>query len=160
MELNELAKAYLQPFATKTPFPPQVAYGNLIGVHEMDFSLASLDVVDHILDHIRHTDKPDAATFLHKQENQNFLLALCFYVGTTVAYQDKQSIAWLDYDTMIGEMPDNAANYPRIFQTAVTCVMDKSGWMVPLGAICGRLFDDQPLTGVKQSAMLFLQAKH
>ncbi len=160
MDLNELAQAYLRPFATKTPFPPQVAYGELIGVQEMDFSLASLDVVDHVLDHIRHTDRPDAATFLQKQENQTFLLVLCFYVGTTVAYQQKQSIAWLDYDTMIEEMPENKANYPRIFQTAVTCVLEKSGWMVPLGSICGRLFDDTPLTGVRQSAQLFLSGKN
>jgi hypothetical protein len=156
MNMNELAQAYLRPCANKIPFPAQVAYANLLDVERMDFSMDSLDYIDGILDSIRAADKPQFEAFIAKQENQSFLFVLCFYVGTTVAHSSNQIIAWLDYDSMIEELPENAAMYPRSFPTAATCVLEKSGWFVPLSAICSRLFDESPEKSVKLSAAAFL----
>jgi hypothetical protein len=153
--MNEMAQSYLQPCATKTPFPKQVAFGPLLDDKRMDFSLDSLDYVDQMLDSIRASDKPQFNAFIERQENQNFLFVLGFYVGTTIAYQDKQVIAWLDYDSMIEEMPENAATFQRVFQTSATCVFEKTGWFLPLTGICGRLFGPAQQS-MRSIAMTFL----
>jgi hypothetical protein len=156
MSMNQMAQAYLQPLATRTPFPAQVAYGHLLGDARLNFSPDSLDYVDLLLDSIRKNERPDFATFVNKQENQNFLFVLCFYVGTVVAQKSGQRIAWLDYDQMLKAIPDNATMYPRCFQTAATCILEKSGFFVPLSSICERLFEDPPGKSVRFSAESFM----
>jgi hypothetical protein len=158
MNMNEMAQAYLQPCATKTPYPEQVAFGHLLDDARMDYSMQSLDYVDQLLDSIKAGDKPEFSTFIEKQENQNFLLVLGFYVGTTIAHNGDQRIAWLDYDDMIEEFPNNAAAYPRVFQTSATCVFEKSGWFLPLTGVCGRLFAPVAQPDMKSIATAFLPA--
>jgi hypothetical protein len=158
MNMNEMAQAYLQPCASKTPFPEQVAFGSLLDDARMDFSMDSLDYVDQLLDSIRASDLPQFTTFIEKPENQNFLLVLGFYVGTIIAQEGDQLVAWLDYESMIEEFPENAATYPRVFQTAATCVFEKSGWFLPLSGVCGRLFGPVPQQSMKSIASTFLPA--
>jgi hypothetical protein len=158
MNMNDMAQAYLQPCASKTPFPEQVAFGSQLDDPRMDFSMASLDYVDHLLDTIRASDAPQFLSFIEKQENLNFLLVLGFYAGTCIAHAGDQLIAWLDYDDMIKEMPDNAATYPRVFQTSASCVFEKSGWFLPLACVCNRLFGQGPQQSTKAIATTFLPA--
>ncbi len=156
MNMNEMAQAYLQPCATKTPFPEQVAFGSLLDDGRMDFSMDSLDYIDQMLDSLRDNAKPEFTTFIEKQENQNFLFVLGFYIGTTIAHNSDQIIAWLDYDSMIEEMPENAATYPRVFQTSASCVFEKSGWFIPLSCVCSRLFEPAPKLSMKSIAANFM----
>ncbi len=156
MNMNEMAQVYLQPCATKTPFPEQVAFGSQLDDARMDFSMDSLDDVDRMLDAIKASGLPPFTTFIEKEENKNFLLVLGFYLGTTIAHTGDQLIAWLDYDDMIKEMPKNAANFPRVFQTSATCVLEKSDWFLPLSCVCNRLFAQERPPSTKSIATAFL----
>jgi hypothetical protein len=156
-DMSDQSRMYLDPKKTGYAYPPEhFAYSKLLDDPRLDFSVASLDHIDALLDSIRKRDKPDFAAFLDKQQNQNFLLVLCFYVGEVMAKHSGQNITWLDYDSMLKAVPGNGAMFPRCFQTVVTCVLDRKGFFVPLSSICSRLFEESPDKSVRFSAEGFM----
>jgi hypothetical protein len=58
MNMNHMPQQYLQPMIDGGHFPSQVAYGYLLEDSRFDFSAASLDQIDLVLDSIRTTESP------------------------------------------------------------------------------------------------------
>jgi hypothetical protein len=153
---NELAAKYLQAFADSEEFPGGLSFRSELTRSRLDFTRASLERIDILLDQIRTSEKPNYDVFLEEHANQNFLYLLCFYVGTTMSRCSDQRIAWLDYDEMIRRIPDNGAMFPRCFATSITCILERRGFFVPLASIVDRLFFEPPQKSVKFSAEGFM----
>lgn len=156
MAINEFAQKHLDAFANDEPFPGGLAFRTALKQSNLDYSLESLSRVDYLLDQIRTQLRPEFEAFLDKQENQNFANFLCFYVGTTVAKCSKQKIIWLTYDEMLQAIPDNGNMFPPCFATHISCILERSGFFIPLSSIQERLFDEPPTKSVRFSAEGFL----
>jgi hypothetical protein len=156
MPINPLASQYLEVFKNNGEFEGGLSFAAGLRAAKLDFSLASLDRVDTLLDQVRTRFKPDPDTFLSVHANQNFLYLLCFYVGHCVAVNSKQQVVWLQYSEFIEAFPEHQAMYPECFATSVTCLLEKTGFFIPLSAIQERLFDDPPGKSVAFSASAFL----
>lgn len=156
MDMDALSRTYLSPLVEGTGYPEEVGYSYLLNDTRLDFSVESLSYVDLLLDSIRSTEKPEFGAFISQQENQTFLFILGFYAGAVIARNSQQSIRWFDYDAMLEAIPDNAAMFPKVFQTTITCVLSQAGFFVPLASICSRLFEEPVDKSVRFSAEGFM----
>ena len=155
MSPNDMAAMYLQSLADDEAFPGGLAHREALHRLDPDYTLASLDRVDRLLDGIRGVRALDYGQFLNLKANQNFLYLLCFYVGATVARCSDQAIEWLDYEQMRRRMPGEGS-LQRCFATSITCVLQKRGCFMPLLSIEDRLFGNPPTLSVLGSAQGFI----
>lgn len=156
MDMNQRALYYLEALDRNSEIPGGLSFRTALAQSKLDYSVESLDRVDYLLDQIHSRFQPQYGVFFEPQQNQNFLFLLCFYVGTVMSKNSEQSIKWLDYDEMLREIPDNGAMFPRRFETAITCILSRRGFFVPLSSICSRLFDDPVDKSVRFSAEGFM----
>lgn len=155
MPINDIAQQHLDALINRLPFPGGIAFRKELDAANLNFTMQSLTRVDALLDGIRTRSRPSFNAFLERDDNQNFLHALCFYTGATVALTSKQSIDWFPYDEMIALFPDNAAMFPSCFATHISCLLSRGGFFIPLSSIQERLFDEPPGKSVKFSAEMF-----
>ena len=156
MNMNDRAEKYLQAFHDGEEFPGGLAFRKALLQVKLDYTVESLSRIDRLLDQIRTKLRPEYGEFIDEPQNQNFLFLLCFYVGKVAACNSNQVITWYDYEGMIRKIPDNGAMFPQCFETAITCILNKRGFFVPLSSICSRLFDESVDKSVRFSAEGFM----
>jgi hypothetical protein len=157
MPINDIAQNHLDALINRLPFPGGIAFRKELDSANLNFTMPSLARVDALLDGIRTRSRPNFDDFVEREDNQNFLHALCFYTGATVALSSKQSVDWYTYDEITALMPDVATMFPSCFATHICCLLSRGGFFIPLSAIQERLFDEPPGKSVKFSAEMFVK---
>ena len=156
MPLNELATKYLETYERNEDFPDGLSFRKALNQCTLDYSRESLSQIDSLLDQIRSKLKPNPQEFMRDYANQTFLYFLAFYVGTVTAKQSGSKIDWYNYNEMLEVLPDNKAFFPECFASSISCIIEKTGFFVPLSSIQERLFDEPPGKSVRFSAEGFM----
>ena len=157
MPANDLAEQYLHTFSSDGAFPGGLAFREALRQARLDFTPDSLQRVDLLLRRIRQEQRPDYADFIDKNENQNFLYLLCFYVGAVVYRYTREGFAWYPYEELKQVAPPAfMADYPEAFATSMVCMLQDSGTFLPLSSILDLLFDDDSERSVMASAEKFM----
>lgn len=158
MPANPMAAQYLQSFAAGGEVPGGLAFREELEQVKLDFTPDSLQRIDILLRRIRKQLHPTYSEFIDKQENQNFLYLLCFYVGAVVYRYTGEEFAWYSYEELKQVAPpDFLAEYPECFGSSMMCMLKESGSFVPLSSILDLLFDDDKDRSVLASAEKFMQ---
>lgn len=152
MLMDERAEMYLKTWADGAEFPGGLAFRTALTQSNPDFSLESLDRIDHLLEQIRLRFKLDYAGFMEKQANQNFFYLLGFYVGAVVARQSRVPIKWQNYQELLALWPEAQNEYPECFATSVSCLLGSNSLFLPLTPVLGRVFDHENTGTVRASA--------
>ena len=84
----------------------EIAFRGFMARIDFDYSLASLDRIDHMLASIRESMRLDYAAFLSKQPAVDFVVALNFYIGTTIARAGNFALKWIDHAQARQFMPE------------------------------------------------------
>jgi hypothetical protein len=84
----------------------QLAFKGFLARIDFDYSLTSLDRIDAMLQTIRQSMKLDYTAFLAKQPGVDFVVALNFYLGTTIARAGNFALKWIDHAQARQYMPD------------------------------------------------------
>ncbi|MBL8489915.1 MAG: hypothetical protein JNM82_03960, partial [Rhodocyclaceae bacterium] len=143
MPATALARRYLAAYHAGEEIPGGLAFAKALGQARLDYSPDSLGRIDQLLIQIRQKLRPEFATFLAVQENQNFLYLLCFYAGEVVARYTGRSIEWYPHEELVERLPpEAAAGYPQCFATSMACVLDDSAFFVPLSSMQEILFEE------------------
>jgi hypothetical protein len=157
MPANDLAAQYLHTFAANGEFPGGLAFRPALAQAKLDFTPASLQRIDLLLRQIRAQLQPQYAAFIDRQENQNFLYLLCFYVGAVVYRYTREDFAWYAYDELKQVAPpDFLLEYPECFGSSMMCMLKDSGTFLPLSSILDVLFEDDAGRSVMASAEKFM----
>jgi hypothetical protein len=157
MPANQMAEQYLQTFSAHGDFPGGLAFRKALDQARLDFTPDSLQRIDLLLRQMRTQLRPVYAEFIDRQENQNFLYLLCFYVGAVVYRYTGENFAWYAYDELKQVAPpDFLAEYPECFGSSMICMLEDSGTFLPLSAILDLLFDEDPARSVVASAATFM----
>lgn len=157
MPANELASQYLQTFAANGDFPGGLAYRKALGQARLDFTPQSLGRIDLLLRQMRRQLQPQYGEFIDRQDNQNFLYLLCFYVGAVVYRYTREDFAWYGYEELRQVAPpDFLAGYPEGFASSMMCMLKESGTFLPLSSIQDVLFTDDGERSVLASAEKFM----
>lgn len=140
---------YLHNFFNQQKWPTGFAYETEIRACNLDFSIASLQRIDSLIDKIRGNHTPNEASFLSHDRNQNFLFFLAFYCGELVGRARQQAPIWYSYpdflDTfpqMQGKIPQTFSNY-LIVRSLKNEIYPKDTVWFPLTAIYERLFNPE-----------------
>lgn len=147
MSINHHAHTYLRAFLNQGRFAGGLSFAAELDGLALDFSQASLERIDTLLDRLRVRHAPREHQFLLPQANQNFLYLLAFYVGETVAHLTDATINWYAYDELVGHSTGFSA-MGRGFHTSAVCRYNQSATdrseanFAPLVSIMTRLFDD------------------
>jgi hypothetical protein len=157
MPANELAEQYLHTFASNGAFPGGLAFHEALRQARLDFTPESLQRIDLLLRQIRKELRPSFAEFIDRNEHQNFLYLLCFYVGAVVYRYTREDVAWYPYQELKQVAPPEfMADYPEAFATSMVCMLKDSGTFLPLSSIQDVLFDDDSERSVMASADKFM----
>lgn len=158
MPANQMAEHYLHTFSTNGDFPGGLAFRKALGQATLDFTPESLGRIDLLLRQIRRQLRPQYAEFMDKQENQNFLYLLCFYVGAVVYRYTREDFAWYSYEELKQVAPPEfLEEYPEALASSMICMLKESGTFLPLSSILDLLFDDDSERSVLASAAQFMQ---
>jgi len=146
MDMNQIAAQLLEALARNTEPPGGLAFATALQQARLDYSAASLDRVDALLDQIRAKLKPQQRTFGEDPARMNFARLLCFYLGELISRQAGTGIGWYSYEEAVQRLPSDFGLPPEFFSRVVGISAADSGGMVclPLGTIGGRLFDEPP----------------
>ncbi|MES2184296.1 MAG: hypothetical protein V4505_07110 [Pseudomonadota bacterium] len=142
MNINQQAAGFLAALENGSAIEGGLAFQAHIREAELDYSMASLDRVDALLDRIRETARPAKAEFHAETQQQNFTLLLAFYLGAAIAKEGNASILWYGYEEAIAVLPPEPA-LPRTSWSRVVGLLGETV-CVPLGLIEDRLFSDGP----------------
>lgn len=157
MPANELADQYLHTFASNGALPGGLAFHDALRQARLDFTPESLQRIDLLLRRIRTELRPSFSEFIDKNEHQNFLYLLCFYVGAVVYRYTREDYAWYSYQELKQVAPPEfMADYPEAFATSMVCMLKDSGTFLPLSSIQDVLFDDDDERSVMASAGKFM----
>lgn len=101
------AKQYLDRLRREALAGDQaIAFKRPLARIDFDYTLASLDRIDRLLASIREAIKLDHANFLSKEPAFDFVVALNFYIGTTIARVGNFSLKWIDHAQARQHMPE------------------------------------------------------
>lgn len=158
MPANPMAAQYLHTFAARGEFPGGLAFRQALELLNLDYTPESLQRIDIFLRQMRKQMHPAYSEFIDKQENQNFLYLLCFYVGAVVYRYTGEDFVWYSYEELKQVAPtDFLAEYPECFGSSMMCMLKQSGTFLPLSSILDILFDDDNERSVLASADKFMQ---
>jgi hypothetical protein len=156
MLIDDRAALYLKLFGDGGEFPDGLSFRTALKQSKLDYSIESLDRIDHLLDQIRVRFKPEYETFIKNTSNQTFLHLVAFYVGNVVARVSKLPIRWLVYADLIALYPLAKAEFPESFVTSVSCELGGGALFLPLAPIVRRIFEPASGSGVRESAGRFI----
>lgn len=156
MLMDERAEIYLKTWAEGGEFPGGLAFRTALSQSNPDFSLESLDRIDHLLEQIRLRFGLEYAAFVEKKANQNFVFLLGFYIGTVVARQSQVPIKWQSYEELCALWPTAKDDYAENLATSVTCLLGSNALFIPLAPVLGRLFDPDNVATVRVSAEKYI----
>ncbi len=144
MTLAARARAMLAAWEAAQPLPGGLAFESLLRRCQLDYSLASLDRIDTLLDALRRTLKPQPQVFLQDAPQRNLVLLLALYAGEVAARATGQRAVWCSYEEMVALDPSAAVARPG-FVTSLGCRFPapppaRHRFFLPLGPIVTRLF--------------------
>jgi hypothetical protein len=153
-----MAEQYLHTFGTNGDFPGGLAFRKALGQANLDFTPESLGRIDLLLRQMRKQLRPQYGEFIDKQENQNFLYLLCFYVGAVVYRYTREDFVWYPYEELKQVAPPEfLAEYPEAFASSMILMLKDSGTFLPLSSILDLLFEEDDERSVLASADKFMQ---
>ncbi len=153
---DDIAQNFLHTFAHDGEFPGGLAFAKALNQVKLDYSRESLARIDRLLEQIRTKLKPQPDTFIEKQENQNFLYLLCFYLGELVARERKSTLHWYAYDELLQLTKESADALPRGFVSSMGCIFENGGYFLPLSCLTEGLFFDPPDRSVVMALQKFI----
>jgi hypothetical protein len=156
MLIDDRAALYLKLFSDGGEFPGGLAFRTALKQSRLDYSIESLERIDHLLDEIRGRFKLEQDRFLENTSNQTFLYLVAFYVGNVVARVSKLPVRWLVYADLIALYPLAKAEFPESFATSVSCELGGGGLFLPLVSVVRRIFEPESGSGVRESAGRFI----
>lgn len=144
-EHNVRALWYLHQFHAKQPFMSGLAYEDLLHQCLLDYTLASLNRIDKLLDDIRENERPNRDEFLHNPANQQFLFLLAFYLGEVRGRLANIAPIWQNYADFIAENPELEPIFGYCFEYEFVAIFVRENDVYqhfPLVAILERLFPE------------------
>lgn len=153
--INENCAEYIQALQQHRYLSDGNAYHQATKLIDFDFSLVSLQKIDLLLNRIRQYEQLNEAgyaTFMQDKEKLNFLVALSYYLGTTIAHQTLSSVKWFsfeEYKALLSQEDDEDFRYELaqvfVFQNQIS---------YPMSVLTAILFDaKQPV----QSCLAYVQ---
>lgn len=140
MDRNLQAAIYLQQLTPeRLPQVDNLAFRTQLQKVRFDYSLASLAQVDDMLGELRASMRMAYGDFLQKQPAVNFVVALNFYLGTTIARQGHFAIKWVDHAQVVQYMP----GVPAQLETDTGCIIGDA-IVFPATVVLEQLFAPQP----------------
>lgn len=153
--INEYCAHYVQALQQHAYISGGNAYRKATDLIDFDFSLASIQKIDLLLNSIRQHEQLNPskyADFIQNKEKCNFLVALSYYLGTTIAHQTLSSVKWFsfeEYKAMFSQDENESFRYELaqvfVFQNQIS---------FPMSVLSAILFDaSQPV----QSCLEYVQ---
>ncbi len=140
MDRNQQADAYLALLAPEPLARAEgLAFRSQLQRIRFDHSLASLTQIDEVLAALRATMKLDYGAFLERQPAVNFVVALNFYLGATIARVGHFAIKWIDH----AQAAQYISDLPTRMETDVGCVLGDLV-LFPASVVTEMLFDPSP----------------
>ncbi|WP_111859796.1 hypothetical protein [Acinetobacter sp. CFCC 10889] len=144
--INENCAEYIQALQQHRYIQGGNAYRKATDLIDFDFSLVSIQKIDLLLNSIRQHERLNEAqyaTFMQDKEKLNFLVALSYYLGTTIAHQTLSSVKWFsfeEYKALLSQDEDESFRYELaqifVFQNQIS---------YPMSVLSSILFDsNQP----------------
>lgn len=109
---------------------------NELTAGNLDYSLTSLEHIDHILAQIR-SEHPDFTRFATAADTQNFLHFCTFYMVRTAAELSGNALKWLNYNEAHALIPE----LPRIFPNMYAALIGDHLYL-PLEHICAQIWNN------------------
>lgn len=120
MDLSAQARLYLERLSRDALAADQaMGFKGSLARIDFDYTLASLDRIDRMLASIRKSMKLTYADFLSKQPAADFVVALTYYIGTTIARVGNFSLKWIDRAQARQFEPD----LPQQFDFDLGCIL-------------------------------------
>jgi hypothetical protein len=135
MDRNQQAAAYLE-LLQNLQGGPEIAFRTQLQEIGFDYSRESLERVDAMLYSLRASMTMDYDTFVAKQPAVNFIAALNFYLGSTIARLGDFALKWIDDAQAREFMPE----LPERLETGLACIV-ADGIYFPANVITEMLFD-------------------
>jgi len=157
------AAVHLETYLARGQFEGGLAFEKSLRALRLDFSLASLQAVDGMLDELREARKPQRDLFLASRAARNFLNLLSVYVGETMAAAaGGASTRWLTHAQMERAEPGRLAAESHA-ETALVCVFNASSrgsdlTFLAFDVVAARLFGKRRATKVADAAEAALPA--
>jgi hypothetical protein len=170
MQIDQRAEYYLTTFFDEQPFPAGLAFKTALRQSKLDFSLASLDRIDYLLDQIgqRFTLTPEH--FLQKTANADFVYLLGFYLGVLAAQHSRVPPEWQEQADgqekaegqqqageqaaleggHLGSATERSSRHLTDFATRISCVLGGKRLFFPLQPVMQRLFYPQAGQSVRR----------
>jgi len=143
---KQRAAGYLRALMGNYALTSGIMYKSELQDARLDFSEASLQRVDLLLDHIRNINTLSFNDFINDLPRQNFLFALAFYTGKVIELNSASVCNWLTADEF-DQVTPNVASSNEIRHTFIadfTQGTHGEGQYFPLVPIIHRLFDEYP----------------
>lgn len=144
-DMNQKAQellAVLENMDAAATVPGGLAFGSALQQAGLDYSLQSLDRVDHLLDQIKAKLAPQRANWQSQSGTENFRLLLAFYLGTVISRQSGMPMQWYTHEQAALLMPPDKPLPDASWSRLVGVIAASS--CVPLGVIEEKLFENEP----------------
>lgn len=163
MSANLSALCYLAAWERGLPIDGGLSYADALRKLRLDYSVASLDRIDRLLDAVRTQHKPRPETFDAEIANTNFLSLLAFYVGEVIGRSRDVEPDWLGLDEALARDP-SLRNLAQLTDMRLTCripgkAQGDSQIFFPLTSIASRLYVEGDKS-VRLTAEMFLRREH
>lgn len=139
--LDATAQAFLQALASNGTVEGGLAFAKALQQVQLDYSEASLDRVDRLLDQMADRLAPQREAFTADTDKRHFLWMLAFYLGEYIARQTGRTMHWYTYDQVQRHVPADFG-LPRAFFSSLVGMVEGQVFL-PLGFLGDRLFDKQ-----------------
>ncbi|MDF3029658.1 MAG: hypothetical protein K0R03_216 [Moraxellaceae bacterium] len=151
---QQKAADFLQAYG-RGELPAGIAFGKALQQVRLDYSEASLDRLDKLLDQVRAKFQPDPEAWARDSAKLDFCLMLAFYLADYIARRAGQPVEWFSYDEAVASLPQDYGLPRGFFSLAVGRFGDRL--CLPLGLVQDRLFTDAPPRTCRQYVDDFLQ---
>jgi hypothetical protein len=135
MDRNQQAAGYLE-LLQNLQAGADIAFRTQLQEIRFDHSRESLERIDAMLFSLRTSMTMDYTTFVGKQPAVNFIAALNFYIGTTIARLGNFALKWIAHEQARAFMPE----LPARLETELGCIV-ADGIYFPANVVTEILFD-------------------
>lgn len=141
-EFTVRALWHLHHFAQGGKWENGFAFEKQLRACQLDYTIGSLQRIDHLLDQIRKL-KPNPATFFKLPENQQFLFTLAFYCGEIRGRLLQIAPVWYNWQAFMATHQDMQSVFPNVVEHELVAhfpTQTHHHTYFPLVAILARLF--------------------
>jgi len=151
---NVQCQKYLAFFHSQFPIPGGLTFEKELRIAGLDYSLASLNRIDELLQIVKQTKLP---TIEHlPSEFRNFMLLVSYYMAVTVARIAQTSLLWIDFAELRSRHP--TGKFTLEFVNRSVCVIDGRTHFT-LWVVKELLFNEVPPHSVASYARKIFEAK-